>query len=119
MEQNEDETTQPTADGVDPAEYAASVYALKALGDQSLLAAHPELADPETMRTMREGVPEMFGAAGVSEQDLVAFVANNPWVHRPLAQEFLFQAAKNYRALRKSKPAAALRAANQGKQRNE
>jgi hypothetical protein len=97
-------------DDIDPAEYAAAVYAIKALGDESLLAAHPELADPQTMREMREEVFGMFGSTGITRRDLVTFVATNPWVHTPLAQEFLFQAVKNYRAERKSK-AAALQAA--------
>jgi hypothetical protein len=111
LEQNEDD------DDIDPAEYVAAVHAIKALGDESLLAAHPELADPQTMREIREEVFNMFGSTGITRRDLVVFVANNPWIHTPLVQEFLFQAVKNYRAERKTRTAAALRAAKSRKTR--
>jgi hypothetical protein len=91
-------------------QYVAQVEALKAEGDLSLLHAHPELADPKTLRDMQDGVKQMFGAAGISHQDLLTFVANNPWIHAPLAQEFLYHAVKNYRAERKTRTTAALQA---------
>jgi hypothetical protein len=89
----------------DPAAFAARVRAIKALGDKHLLLAHPELADPETMREMRAEVFNMFGSTGITRQELVVFVANNPWIHTPMAQEFLYQAVKNYSAERKAKRA--------------